>query len=355
MGTNIYFHSSFLVMIEIEGSIGGGQILRTVVGLSALTLKPFRMINIRKNRPKPGLKAQHLAGVKVAGEMCRAEIRGTKIGSTKLEFVPRSHDFSDKDVDIGTAGSVQLLLQTITPTLIFSDKPVTIKIKGGTAGLGAPTAEYTKFVIFPMLSKLGFSPPEMGILKQGFYPRGGGVVKVKFFPTTQLKSVRLVECGEVKNIRGFSIAGRLPASVAERQAKAAKKVLSDNGFEGEIESTNVQTLSAGTSATIFAECQNTILGADEIGKIGKRAEKVGEDTAISLVSSINSGKAFDKCMSDQIIPFIALAKGRSEITVEDFTDHVRTNILVTEKILGVEFEVDEKERKIAVEGIGYKV
>jgi len=60
-------------------------------------------------------------------------------------------------------------------------------------------------------------------------------------------------------------------------------------------------------------------------------------------------------MSDQIIPFIALAKGRSEITVEDFTDHVRTNILVTEKILGVEFEVDEKGRKIAVEGIGYKV
>jgi len=342
-------------MIEIDGSIGGGQILRTVVGLSALTLKPFRMINIRKNRPKPGLKAQHLAGVKVAGQICRADIKGTKIGSTKLEFVPSSHDFSDKDIDIGTAGSVQLLLQTMTPTLVFSDKPVMLKIKGGTAGLGAPTAEYMKFVIFPMLGKLGFCPPEMEILKQGFYPRGGGVVMVKFFPTKQLKSIRLVERGEVKNIRGFSIVGKLPASVAQRQAKAVKKVLSDNGFEGEIESSHVETFSAGTSATIFAACQNTILGTDEIGKIGKRAEKVGADAANSLVSSIKSGKAFDKCMSDQIIPFIALAKGRSEITVEDYTDHVRTNILVTEKILGVEFEVDEKERKIAVEGIGYKV
>jgi RNA 3'-phosphate cyclase len=342
-------------MIEIEGSIGGGQILRTSVGLSALTLKPFRIINIRKNRPKPGLKAQHLAGVKVAGEMCRAKITGMKIGSTKLEFVPYSHDFSDKDVDIGTAGSIQLLLQTITPTMIFSDKPVTLQIKGGTAGLGAPTAEYMKFIIFPMLGKLGFCPPRMEILKQGFYPRGGGVVKVEFFPTTQLKSVRLVERGEVINIRGFSIVGRLSVSVAERQAKEAKKVLSDNGFEVEIESSNVQTFSAGTSTTIFAECQNTILGADEIGKIGKSAERVGEDVAKSLLSSIKSGKAYDKRMSDQIIPFIALAKGRSEITVEDLTEHVRSNILVTEKFLGVKFEIDEKKRKIAVEGIGYKV
>jgi RNA 3'-phosphate cyclase len=342
-------------MIEIDGSIGGGQILRTAVGLSALTLKPFRMINIRQNRPKPGLKAQHLAGVKVSGEMCKAKIRGMKIGSTNLEFIPSSHDFSDKEVDIGTAGSVQLLLQTITPAMIFSDKPVTLKIKGGTAGLGAPTAEYTKFVIFPMLGKLGFSPPRMEILKQGFYPRGGGVVQVKFFPTTQLKSVRLVECGEVINIRGFSIAGNLPLSVAERQSKTIKKVLSDNGFNAEIESSNVQTFSAGTSATIFAECQNTILGADEIGKIGKRAERVGKDTAKSLVSSIKSGKAFDKCMSDQIIPFIALAKGRSEITVEDFTEHVKTNMLVTEKILDVEFEIDEIDKKITVEGISYKI
>ena len=125
----------------------------------------------------------------------------------------------------------------------------------------------------------------------------------------------------------------------------------DNGFESEIESSSVQTFSAGTSTTIIAECQNTILGADEIGKIGKRAEMVGGDTATRLVSSIKSGKAFDKYMCDQIIPFIALAKGRSEITVEEITEHVRSNILVTEKILGVEFMVDEKERKIAVEGI----
>ena len=342
-------------MIEIDGAIGGGQILRTSIGFSALTLKPFRIINIRKNRSNPGLRPQHLTGVKVAGKLCGAEVRGIKVGSTSIEFVPKSHNFYDMDVDIGTAGSIQLLLQSITPALIFSDKPVTLKIRGGTAGIGAPTAEYTKFVNFQMLSKLGVIPPEVEVLKQGFYPKGGGHVRVKYFPIEQLKSIKLLKRGKVKNIQGYSISGRLPASVAQRQVKGAKKVLSDNGFESQIESLNVDTLSVGTSATIFADCENTILGADEIGKIGKRAEKVGEDTAKSLVFSINSGKAFDKYMADQIIPFMALAKGRSEITVEDFTEHVRTNILVTEKILGVKFAVDKKENKIVVEGIGHKV
>lgn len=355
MSTNIYFHPIFLIMIEIDGAIGGGQILRTAVGLSTLTLKPFRIFNIRKNRPKPGLKAQHLAGVKVAGEFCKADIIGMKIGSTKLDFIPHSDNFSDKDVDIGTSGSIQLLLQTITPAMIFSNKPVTLQIKGGTAGFGAPTVEYMKYVIIPMLDKLGFCQPRIEIFRQGFYPKGGGIVKVRFFPTKQLNSLKLVERGEVINIGGFSLAGKLPLSVADRQAKAAKKVLAENGFEVKIESSSVPTFSAGTSITIFAECQNTILGSDEIGKIGKRAETVGEDAATGLISSIKSGKALDKYMSDQIIPFIALAKGRSEITVEEITEHVRSNIFVTEKILDVDFEIYEKENKIAVEGIGYKV
>ena len=34
-------------MIEIDGSFGYGQLLRTAIALSALTLKPVKIFNIR--------------------------------------------------------------------------------------------------------------------------------------------------------------------------------------------------------------------------------------------------------------------------------------------------------------------
>ena len=108
-------------MIEINGSIGHGQVVRTVVGLSALTLIvvglsaltliPVHVTNIRKTRPRPGILAQHLAAIKIAGEFTDYKIKGNTIGSTDLEFMPRVHKFSNKEVNIGTAGSIPLVIQ----------------------------------------------------------------------------------------------------------------------------------------------------------------------------------------------------------------------------------------------------
>src|SRR5438445_12475608 len=98
-------------MLEIDGSIGYGQVLRTSLALSSLLLKPIRVFNIRKGRTKPGLMAQHFTGVKVAGEFCDAEIKGLKIGSTEIEFVPKKLRIENKKIDIGTAGQIPLLIQ----------------------------------------------------------------------------------------------------------------------------------------------------------------------------------------------------------------------------------------------------
>ncbi len=70
-------------MLTIDGSHGegGGQILRTSLGLSVLTGKPFRMINIRKGRPKPGLEHQHLYSVKAAAMISNAELTGAELHS----------------------------------------------------------------------------------------------------------------------------------------------------------------------------------------------------------------------------------------------------------------------------------
>ncbi len=343
---------SILELIEIDGSIGYGQVVRTAVALSALTLKPIRIFNIRKGRPKPGLMAQHLTGIKIAAEFCSAEIKDLELGSMEIEFIPKETSVpTQKKIDIGTAGSIGLLLQTLIPICIFAGKEIELDIIGGTAGLGAPPIEYLQHVTFPVLSKLGLPQPEIKVIKQGFYPRGGGRVKIKFYPAQKLKAIKLTKRGDVKSIHGISIAGRLPEHVAERQAKAAEEYLRQKGFDVGIERKTVKTASAGTSITLWAECDHTTLGADNIGKLKVPAETIGKHAAKELLESIKSDAALDKYMADQIIHFIALAKGRTEITVEKITEHCRTNIRVVEKLLPVKFDVQD--RRISVKGIGF--
>jgi len=346
-------------MIDIDGSWGegGGQILRTSLALSALLQKPVRIFNIRKGRKVPGLKPQHFMGVKILGDFCNAEIKGLRIGSTEIEFVPKGFILTDKQIDIGTAGSISLLLQILTPLLIFSSKEITLTIKGGTSGLGAPNIEYLKYVTFPLISKLGIKKPEIEVIKQGYYPKGQGLVKVKFYGIRKINSINLTDRGKVLKVRGVSVVGSLPADVCKRQKEGAESFLKSSGIEDvEIETVVTRTASPGTSITLWAECKNSLLGADDRGEKGVRAEVIGRRCAEKLLNSIKSGAALDKFMADQILVFLALAESFSEITVEKITNHCLTNIWVIEKILGIKFEVSGKKDslgKLKVKGIGF--
>ncbi|MFW9906109.1 MAG: RNA 3'-terminal phosphate cyclase, partial [Candidatus Thorarchaeota archaeon] len=63
-------------MQTYDGSIGegGGSILRIVTSLALVRQEPVKIINIRKNRPKPGLQTQHLVGLRALAEFCGGEL-----------------------------------------------------------------------------------------------------------------------------------------------------------------------------------------------------------------------------------------------------------------------------------------
>jgi RNA 3'-terminal phosphate cyclase len=44
-------------------------------------------------------------------------------------------------------------------------------------------------------------------------------------------------------------------------------------------------------------------------------------------------------MADQILPYLALAKGKSEVSVAQVTHHTRTNISVIERFLDAKFKI----------------
>jgi len=352
---NLNSNFSINLMIEMDGSIGGGQLLRTAIGLSALMNKPIKITNIRKGKAtgKPGLRPQHLMGIKVTGEFCKADIKGLEESSLEVEFTPKKLNVYDKEIDIGTAGNIGLLLQTITPVLVFSDKPATLQIYGGTETRWAPTIQYIRDVTFPILNMIGANL-SLELIKHGYYPKGAGCVEVRSKPIKKLNPFVCIERGQIRSIHVSSVCGRLPPDVAERQGRSALRMIQYHypNVKVSMDYKSVRTFSPGSSVNCYAVCENSIIGSSCLGEMGLRAEIVGERAADDLVKALESNAALDKYMADQILVFLALTKGKSQIKVEEVTEHCKTNISVIEEILPVEFKV--KENIVEVEGIGFE-
>jgi RNA 3'-phosphate cyclase len=327
-------------MIEIDGSWGegGGAITRIAVALSAITGKPCKIFNIRSGRKNPGLQAQHLKGVEAAAKICDADLKNARIGSQEIEFVPKKIKGGKFSVDIGTAGSVTLVLQTLIPICIHADKDVELEITGGTDVQWSPNIEYFQEVFCRNVKRMGIEI-ESEIVKYGFYPKGGGKVKVRIKPCQKLKSLSMIERGSVNRYDVRSIASKSleKSKVAERQIEGAKKIIPK--FDCEYFE-YVDTLSPGSTTHIHAHCDNSELGATVYGELGKPAEKVGEECAKNLMKQINSNACLDEHMTDQILPYLALAGG--SVSVAEITNHCKTNMWVIEKFLPVKFEIKDK-------------
>jgi RNA 3'-terminal phosphate cyclase len=116
-------------------------------------------------------------------------------------------------------------------------------------------------------------------------------------------------------------------------------------------------LGPGAGITLWAETKSgAILGSSSLGRLGKQAEQVGREAAGSLVKQLKTGCAVDPHLTDQLIPYLALAEGVSEITSTELTPHTLTNIALVEQILGVKFEVQGQRGqpgRIRVEGLGF--
>jgi RNA 3'-terminal phosphate cyclase len=90
------------------------------------------------------------------------------------------------------------------------------------------------------------------------------------------------------------------------------------------------------------------LGESALGRKGVPAEALGEACAIDLADTIRSRATVDAHALDQVLPFMALAKGDSAVLAEELTGHAETNIWVIEKFLGKKFQTDEKERLVEI-------
>jgi RNA 3'-terminal phosphate cyclase (ATP) len=342
---------------------GGGQIVRTTIALSALTGKEVKITKIRDKRPNPGLQAQHVIAARAVAAISGAETEGLLPGSRELVFKPGGHVAGCFSFNVGTAGSIPLILQAVMPSAAYAPAQVEFELTGGTDVPWSPTIDYVRLVELPLLQLMGYRAT-LAVHRRGHYPKGGGRVTIVVDPPRALKAVGLLERGGGATVEGISHCVKLPSHVAQRQAAAAREKLSASG----VRDVNIALetyppaqdphFAPGSGIALAMKFVNgPILGADSIGERGKPAERVGEETANSLLAEFESKAAVDSHMGDILIPYMAVAEGRSEIQVSAITTHTLTNIKVAEVLSGVKFQVQgslHEPGKISVEGISLR-
>ena len=82
------------------------------------------------------------------------------------------------------------------------------------------------------------------------------------------------------------------------------------------------------------------MGADAIGELRKTSETVGREAAEKLYAEISPKPTVDVHLADMLIPYVALAEGRSAYLTRTISEHLETNIWLAGKILNVKFNVE---------------
>jgi RNA 3'-terminal phosphate cyclase (ATP) len=322
-------------MIQLDGAMGegGGQILRTSLGLSMVTGKPFRIENIRANREKPGLLRQHLTAVLAAAEICSAKTDGAELRSRMLTFEPREVRPGAYHFDIGSAGSTTLVLQAILPGLLATTGPTTVTLEGGTHNPFAPPFDFLQKAFLPIVQRMG-GHVELNLIRAGFAPRGGGKLEVRVTPG-QLKAIELKHRGPIVRQAFTAITAALPADIARRKlgwpADSFRHVaLPDDQGPGNLVSVEIETQDVTEVFTGF-------------GMRGRRAETVAEGVVRDVKHYLSADVPVGECLADQLLVPMALAGGGTYLTQAP-SRHTVTNIDVVKAFLPVDVSATEVAR-----------
>ena len=338
--------------VTIDGGAGegGGQILRTSVGLAAAVWgrpgqpgRSLRIVNIRANRPKPGLQAQHLAAVRAAAAVCGGTLAGDCLGSRELHFRPHGPRAGRYRFDVGTAGSSCLVLQTVLPALLAADGESAVTVTGGTHNPMAPCFEYLRDV-FATLAEAAGASLALVLGRPGFYPAGGGEARAivrGLGDPARLTGVRMLSRGELRQVEALSaVSAGLFDDIARRQAEQVARRLEALGVRHTVEPARWHTASPGAVVFVRAVFSRSVAGFFALGERGLRAEKVADQAVDQLLEMLSAGGAVDPHAADQLITLLALSPEASELTTTCVTPHLLTNAQVIRQVLGREVLVE---------------
>ncbi|MCB9675881.1 MAG: RNA 3'-terminal phosphate cyclase [Alphaproteobacteria bacterium] len=327
-------------LLVIDGAFGegGGQVVRTSLALSVITGRPIRIENIRAGRKKPGLLRQHLTGVRAAAEISDAEVEGAELGSRALTFRPGprirpgTYRFA-----VGSAGSANLVLQTVLPALVLADAPSTVVLEGGTHNMKSPPHGFLAKAFLPQLARFG-PRVELSLDRWGFYPAGGGQMTATITPAALRKGFDLTERRDPVELTAVGVVSNLPPNIARRELKVVQRKLKLDEAQTRIES--VGGPGPGNVVWIEANAGKVTEVFTGFGQKGVTAEQVAERTVREAKRWLEAGAPVGEHLADQLLIPMALA-GSGRFTTVKPTLHTLTNMAVIERFLPARFASEE--------------
>ncbi|MDH3500920.1 MAG: RNA 3'-terminal phosphate cyclase [Nitrosopumilus sp.] len=318
--------------LKIDGAFGegGGQIVRTAITLSCITKKPIILENIRQNRKNPGLKPQHLTAIKILQKICKVKVDGAYIGSTSFTFIPNDVKEVSLKEDIGTAGSISLVLQVLIPVSAMCQKKLELSIRGGTDVLWSPTIDYTRYVLSEAYTRLGINF-SMKLIKRGYYPKGGGEVKIEVLPS-KIRSISLIE-RSTKNLKLYCSFSKLSAEIIQEKIKKIELKLIGKKFVVESIIRKEDALDSGSSILITSIDKNSIIGIDSI------YDKKNNEFNLDLSRITENNLGVDENLADMLVLPASLSNSLTTFRVPKISKHLETNLYLTSKITGCRYGI----------------
>lgn len=347
-------------MLHIDGSYGegGGQILRTSLSLAAITGQPIRIDRIRAGRAKPGLAIQHLTGVRAAATLCQAEVKGDRIGSTQLEFMPSQavqagqYTFDvTQTMGTGSAGAVTLILQTVLFPLALIKGESVVTLKGGTFIPWSPPASYIEQVYLPISQQMGVQAT-VKLIAWGWYPRGGGELELRVNGNGggvgSLQPIQLLERGALRQVKGLAIVTELPSHIPQRMANRAENLLAQAQLKAQVQPRRERGVGAGAGIFLMAEYEQSRTGFGAVGKVGLPAEEVAAIATQELLEFHANGAPVDVHLADQLLLPAALASAPSQYQAVEISTHLITNAWVIEQFKLAKIAIDKSNHLVTI-------
>jgi len=330
-------------MMEVDCALGGGggSIVRISAAIAAAKNIPMKLYNIRKKRPNPGLQVQHIEAIEALKQFSGIKVEGLYKGSMEITITPGTEKSNCASIKINTAGSISLVSQAVLYYAWLQQDTIKLEIMGGaTHGKWAPSIEYVDHVTHKLLEKMN-KRIKIDVTKFGFYPKGGASCTIYYQKSEKMTPIYFVEKSDLESVEIYSIASLhlKQRKVADRQVDGFLHNLSLK-VEPSVSIKYVSTLSPGSGITVVNKYANgAVTGCFVVGEPKLSAETVGKTCKMQWIQINNSSAPIDEYAADQLIIPMALTEGKSQIKTYKLTEHTKTNILLTKKLLNREVEI----------------